>query len=287
MERRVTTLQSTNDPAQSAVGMEPAGAAQPDHKRGFATGRVILALMLREMTARYGRTPGGYLWAILEPIGMICVLALGFSLIMRSPALGNSFILFYASGYLVFSQYRTIEASITKSIPYTRGLLRYPVVTWLDALLARFFLNSLTGILNTILILTATMLITANNTMINFLPMMLALILASVLALGIGTLNALLTGLWPLWQTIVNILSRPLMIASAVLYIVEDLSPRAANVLWYNPLVHLTGMMRTGVYYKYPGQYISPLYVLGIAMVSLTLGLVFLHRYARKIIADD
>ena len=97
--------------------LEPASGTALRNKRGWTAARVIMALMLREMTTKYGRTPGGYLWAILEPIGMIIVLSFGFSLVMRSPSLGNSFIVFYASGFLVFNHYRSLESVVTKAIP--------------------------------------------------------------------------------------------------------------------------------------------------------------------------
>lgn len=246
-----------------------------------------MALMLREMTSRYGRSPGGYVWAILEPIGMIVVLSFGFSLMMRSPSIGNSFIVFYASGYMVFSQFRTVEKSVSKAIPYARGLLRYPIVTWLDAVLARFILNTLTGVLNTILILAGTLILTGSNMILDVAPMVIAMAAASVLALGIGTLNGLLTGVWPLWTTLWGIITRPMMIASAVLYILEDLPSAAANILWYNPLTHLTGLMRAGVFATYNPQYISLPYVIGIAMVTMTVGLVFLRKHAASIVSDD
>ena len=41
--------------------------------------RAVAALVLREMSTRYGRTPGGYLWAILEPLGMIIMNRPGFT----------------------------------------------------------------------------------------------------------------------------------------------------------------------------------------------------------------
>ena len=267
--------------------LKPADGPAQDHRRRFATSRVIMALMLREMTSRYGRSPGGYIWAILEPIGMLVVLSFGFSLMMRSPSLGDTFILFYASAYMVFTQYRTVEKSVSKALPYARGLLRYPIVTWLDAVLARFILNTLTGVLNTILILGGTIILTGSNLVLDMAPMVIAMSVATVLALGTGVLNGLLTGVWPLWNTLWGIITRPLMIASAVLYIIEDLPAAAANVLWYNPLVHLTGLMRSGVYANYHPQYISLIYVIGIAMVSLTVGLVFMRRYAASIVTDD
>ncbi|MCC5956800.1 MAG: hypothetical protein JJU07_11910, partial [Natronohydrobacter sp.] len=46
-----------------------------------ASFRSISALMLREMATRYGRTPGGYLWAVVEPLGMILILGYAWSLL--------------------------------------------------------------------------------------------------------------------------------------------------------------------------------------------------------------
>ena len=34
----------------------------------FQMGRTVVALMLREMATTYGRSAGGYAWAILDPV---------------------------------------------------------------------------------------------------------------------------------------------------------------------------------------------------------------------------
>ena len=71
----------------------------------FSTLRTVLALMLREMSTTYGRSPGGYLWAILEPAGGIAMMSVAFGLVLRSPSLGTNFPIFYATGYLPFMMY--------------------------------------------------------------------------------------------------------------------------------------------------------------------------------------
>ena len=43
----------------------PALAPVRGSPRRFATARTIMALILREMSTRYGRTPGGYLWTVV------------------------------------------------------------------------------------------------------------------------------------------------------------------------------------------------------------------------------
>ena len=287
MEKPLAATDPATDTTPILPALEPAGHGSGEHKRSFATARVIMALMLREMTTKYGQSPGGYIWAILEPVGMIIVLAFGFGLMMRSPSLGSSFIVFYASGYLPFNQYRTLEKVITKAIPFSRGLLRYPAVTWLDAILARFLLNMLTNVLNSILIMWGAIYFTSGNMIVELAPIVEAMMLAAFLALGLGTLNALLMGVWSLWSPIYKIITRPLLRASAVLYLLDDLPTPVMNILWYNPLVHLTGLMRTGIFISYNPQYISVPYVVLVAMVSLAVGLLFLRVHALDVVADE
>ncbi len=43
--------------------------------------RVLAALIIRETSARFGRSWGGYIWAIAEPTGGIVLLSVAFSLI--------------------------------------------------------------------------------------------------------------------------------------------------------------------------------------------------------------
>ncbi len=248
---------------------------------------MIFALILREMSTTYGRSPGGYIWVILEPIGMIMILSVGFSLLMRTPSLGTSFILFYASAYLVFSHFRTIERAVNKSIDFSRALLYYPAVTWVDALLARLVLNTLINLLNMILLFAGIIYFTDTGTVLDYAPIIEAVILATLLGAGVGTLNCMLMGLVPVWNKIWKIGTRPLMIASGVLYTMEDLPTAAANVLWWNPLIHLTGLFRTGVYPSYHPQFIEPLYVLGIALASFVVGLFFLSVYSNDIVNQE
>jgi len=70
--------------------------------------RSVLALVLREMGSTYGQSPGGYVWAIIQPIGIILILALGFSLLIKAPSLGTSFLLFYATGFLAYDLYNQL-----------------------------------------------------------------------------------------------------------------------------------------------------------------------------------
>lgn len=295
MSRPSSPLPPSLPPAQRPTGAAAYPAAAPNTaetrsgkgqrpRRRLAPLRTIAALVLREMSTRYGRTPGGYLWSVLEPLAAILFLSVGFSLVIRTPSLGTSFLLFYASGFLPFNLYQTLSATVSRALNYSRPLLRYPAVTWLDAILARFVLNSLTGIVVTVLLIGGILTAIDSRTSTDLPALVEAIALTMLLGLGVGCMNAVLIGLFPLWDVAWSVITRPLFLASGVIYIYEDLPQVAQNVIWYNPLIHITGLMRTGFYPTYNAAYVSHAYVLLIAMTLVTLGLILMRRYHREIL---
>lgn len=241
--------------------------------------------MIREMTSTYGQSPGGYLWAILQPIGIIVVLALGFSLVIRAPSLGTSFLLFYATGYLPFDLYSTLGTKIINALSYSRPMLTYPRVTWLDAITARFLLNVLTQLTVFCIVISCVLSFSETRAVLRLQPILLGLSLATLFGLAIGMMNALLAGLFPVWNIIWQILNRPMFIASGVFFIYEDMPALAQNILWWNPVLHATGLVRAGFYANYEASYVSLTYCIGVSLTLVFFAMIFLRAYHQKILA--
>lgn len=262
----------------------PPGAAM--RARRFRTGRTVTALMLREMTTTYGRSPGGYLWAVLEPIGAILLLSVAFSLLLRSPSLGTSFLMFYATGYMPFTLYQSTNTKVARSIKFSKALLAYPGVTWLDAVLARFALNLVTQITVAFLVFGGILAIVDTRTLLDYPAIAAGLALAAFLGLGIGTLNCFLMTRFPIWEHVWSIATRPLFLASGLFYTLEDLPQAAREILWWNPLIHVTGIMRTGFYPTYDATYVSVPYVCAVAGLTLAVGLMLVRRHIHALLAQ-
>lgn len=277
-------MRAPADPAAPATYKARALPARKRSVQSFASLRAITALMLREMSTRYGKSAGGYVWAILEPLAAIIILGIGFSLLMRSPSLGSSFLLFYATGFLPFNLYQSLSVVIARSINFSRPLLFYPTVTWVDAVIARLILNTLTNVLVAYLLLAIILAMTDTRTVLDLQPILISMALAMVLGLGVGVLNCAIMGLVPVWDTIWSVATRPLFLASGVIFLYEDMPTVAKNILWFNPLLHITGIMRTGFYPMYTPQYISVLFVIICSLVTLAFGLLILGRYHRDIL---
>jgi len=252
--------------------------------RHFKALRTILALILREMATSFGQSPGGYLWAVLKPVAVITVLTLVFAEAFRAPALGTNFPLFYATGFLPFLLYSDMGNKISKALVFSRQLLFYPGVRYIDAILARFFLTLLTQLAIFFVGMVLIHYIYGLNTIFDIPAILLSLAMAAMLGLGIGCLNCYLKSTFPIWEHFFAILTAPLFIISTIIFTFETVPRAWRDILWYNPLVHIVGMMRRGFYPTYDAPYVSPLYVFGISLVTMVLGLALLQRYHREIL---
>ncbi len=246
--------------------------------------RVVFALILREMSTTYGRSVGGYIWAILEPVAAIALLSIVFSLSFRAPAMGVSFPLFYATGYLPFMLYMVTTGNLAMSIRFNKQLLFYPRVTFMDSLIARFILSFLTHTLVFYIIIFGILLIEDTQATLQFQYIFSAFSMVAALSFGIGVLNCFLFEVFPSWQRIWSILNRPMFIISCIFFTIESLPDPFRSYLLYNPLVHIVSEMRRGFYPYYDGVYVSHYYVYGISILLTLTGIFLLKRYSKDIL---
>lgn len=265
--------------AQTALPARPVR-----YRRSLPTGRAVMALILREMSVTYGRSPGGYLWAVLEPALGVFLLTFIFSLAFTAPPLGSNFPLFYATGIVPFLFYTELSVKVAHSLKFSRQLLAYPAVTYTDAILARLVLNSVTLLLVGYLIFSGILIFFDTRTLFDPAALSLAYAMALSLALGVGVANCVLVSLVPIWAQLWGILNRPLFIVSCIFFLYDSIPEPWRGYLWWNPLIHIVGQMRAAFYPAYDAAYVSPVYVFGLSLFLLASGLVFLTRYSRDII---
>ena len=205
---------------------------------------------------------------------------------IKTPSIGTNFMLFYATGHLPYALFVQGSNRISKSIRYSRQLLQYPAVRYTDAIVARFLLLLLTQMMVFYIVMTGIHVGFGIKPILDLPAIVTSFFLAGLLGLGVGVLNCYLFSAFPLWDSLWSIITRPLFLISTVLYTFEQVPRQYQDVLWYNPLIHIVGLMRRGFYPIYDAAYASPLYVLGFALVPLAFGLVFLNRHYREIISD-
>jgi capsular polysaccharide transport system permease protein len=246
--------------------------------------RTIAALVLREMSVTYGRTPGGYAWAVLEPALGVGLLVLIFSAGFRTPPLGTNFGIYYASGLLPFFTFMTISGNVQQAVNYSKQLLNYPRVTFMDALLARLVLGTLTQLAVSALIFTFLLTMYETRTVLHLDRLLNAYAMAIALGFGIGVLNCLLISRHAIWGTVWSVITRPLFFISGVIFLHESIPEPYQTWLEWNPLVHVTGESRRAFYYSYVGEYVDPVYAYGVAAICAVAGLLMLQSYYRDLL---
>jgi capsular polysaccharide transport system permease protein len=248
-------------------------------KRQFA---ITFALIVREMTTRYGNKFGGYMWAVLDPVLTIVILTTVFSAIARIPPLGRSFTLFFATGYAAFYIYRSTSEQVGAAVDANRALLNYPVVRPYDTILGRILLQLATLFVVNVLLF-GVLYFFVPFEKINLGPIFLASLIAILLGAGVGTANIVWFHLSSTYQQIWGIVNRPAFIVSGVFFLPESIPHPFREVLMWNPLVHIIGLFRTGFYPTYRAGYVSLPYIVGLTVFSLVFGFVLVWLFDARL----
>ena len=198
--------------------------------------------------------------------------------------MGINFAIFYASGMVPFLLYTDISGKVATALLFSKPLLAYPAVTFVDAIAARFLTNLLTQLMVGYVVLSGILLIYETRTAPDPAGIAMAFSMAAALALGLGTMNAFLFTMFPLWQRAWSILNRPLFLISAIFFTFDTIPQPYRDWLWWNPLVHVVGRMRDAFYPTYDASYVEPLYVFGVSLAGGLIGMVFLRRYHRDLL---
>lgn len=252
----------------------------------FSFWRPVMALMIREMSTTHGRYPIGFIWMFLEPLGTILILATVFSYALRNPVLGDSFALFYATGYLPYIMFMHTQNRVSGAISFSQALLKYPRVNIFDSLMARAFLSLVTISVISFVVITVIIAVFQSSRNIDFGGIMMAYLLAFGLGVAVGSVNCFLFTRVNFWRSIWGIMNAPMFIVSGIFFTYEILPPAVQDYLWYNPLLHILGMSRASFYPNYEAYYASVVFVFGVIIVFMTLGFTLLSVLSRDYIND-
>lgn len=245
---------------------------------------ILIALILREMTTRYGRSAGGYVWAFLEPVAFILMFTAIFMQIARDPMLGTSFALFFATGVIAFTIYRDIADFTSSAVLFNKPLFTYPSVRALDAVMARFVLQFLTLLVVATVVFVAIFMIDDIVPNLDFEPLLFATLLAALTGLGVGVLNCTLFVFSQTWMRIFGVFNRPLFLISGVFFTPESLPAEIRDIVLLNPLVHIVSLMRMGFYPAYDAVHVNYPFMIAVPVLTITAGLILLWKLEGRLI---
>ncbi len=269
-------------------GLARSSTGQLSLGEGFAEqGRIIFALMLRQMKKKGGETRLGYIWEILEPTVLIVAVSLVLEIKRGNAPVGESYPVFLATGYLPFKAFFFIANDLRRSFGKDSKVLDLPAIHQFDTIMATLGLRTLSTILIIVMIMIILNAIGYHCVPDDPIMCFAAFFWIVVFALGFGMVTAALTMLSPVYSYFHSILTFKLMFVSGVFFLPETMPPEIRYYLSFNPLLHALAWFRTGFIPGFESSVLDREYLIRWAVLSLALGFVLARVLRARLAGED
>lgn len=241
---------------------------------------LLLELIKKDIKLTYRRSFLGVFWIFLSPLLYTIVLTIVFSTFFDRMI--ENYPVYLLSGRLVFDFFSGGTKTAMKSIKSAGIIKRIYVPKYIYPLAS--VIGKYITFLITLIILGALVIITGVTLTWNVFLIIIPFILAFFLVLGIGltlaTVVIFFRDVQHLWSVFLSLL----MWCSAIFYPASIIPDKFRFLLDYNPVFHLIDMVRNSVLFGIPSAPFQILFVLGITVFFLILGIILLYKYQDKFI---
>jgi capsular polysaccharide transport system permease protein len=243
--------------------------------------RVIKALMLRELTTRFGRENIGFLWMMAEPLLFALLVGLLWRAMKGPFEYGLDIIAFVISGYIPLVLFRNSVSRAVQSFTANSGLMYHRQIKILDVIIVRFGIE----LLGTMM---AYMFIGVVLYSFNLFPapydigfFVMGWFYYALFTLSITLVIAPLSEMSEILEKLMPVTTYLMVPFSGAFFLASALTPEGLAVVLYSPPVHGMEMMRYGIFgpsiephydYLYPLAFSLPCMALGLLLCRLVRG---------------
>lgn len=243
-------------------------------------------LVVRDLQKKYTKFRLGYLWTLLEPLGMSVVLWFVFSVLLGARALGlQPYLLFLTIAILPWWWFTKGVSASTKIFRRKGAQLRIsllPTQLWV----MRLMLVSLVEFLFSLPVILVAMIATRTwpGPLILLFPV--AILVQFILMYGLALLLSSSAVVFPDLARFVRIVLRALFYLSPVLYSVSNIPESAQGIASLNPLVGVLGLYRIGFWPEEVPSAVAYGLSLLLCFVILAIGAVVFRRIEPRILKE-
>jgi capsular polysaccharide transport system permease protein len=248
-------------PPSPDYGGRADGVWQPDLATGFRVqGRVIHALLLRELQTRFGRGQLGFLWLFLEPLLLSLAIATLKWTFDRFGHTGVPIFMFAVIGYAPYFAFRTIVNRSVTAFQANMTLMYHRQVRLFDIVVARNLLES--AAVTTVL----AVVIGASAWLVDMRPHSVPALVGGLLLMflyshGLSMLVAAGSARWEAVERMVHPLTYLALPFSGAFFALHWLPPSWRDVLLWNPQANMHEMVREGMFGDFLPTYYSLEYI--------------------------
>ncbi|WP_347302385.1 ABC transporter permease [Croceibacterium sp. TMG7-5b_MA50] len=248
--------------------------------------RVIHALMIRELTTRFGRENIGFLWIMVEPLLFAGLVSLVWRIMIGPEEHGLEIAAFVISGYLPLTLFRHCVGRSAAVFQANGSLVYHRQVKILDFMVVRLLIELLGGMMAYLFI--AIVLVPFDQFPLpeNMGLLILGWMLYFLVTASICLIIAPLSEMSEVLEKFLPVTTYIMIPFSGTFTMASFLTPSIREALMWSPFVHCMEMMREGIWGDEVRTYYDTLFPIVFAMILLPFGLVLCRRVRRTMTVD-
>ncbi len=251
-------------------------------RRYLQYGDLVRYLVAKELKVRYRRSAIGFVWTMLQPLLTMLVLQLVFSNIFRFKLDKGNYAIYALAGILFWNFFSQSITTSMNSLKANAGLLKkLPVPK--SVFPVSVVLSGVVNLLLALIPLAAIVLVTEGRIPLAFAFLPVAIFIASAFTLGAGLLLAPAAAFFHDVVEVVGVVLTLMMYMTPVFYPMSIIPDDLKWVVRFNPIRSILEVFRDPIYLGKlpPTQHL--LVSLGIAAISLAVGLYVFRKSSDKI----
>lgn len=245
---------------------------------------VMSAVILRDVRSRFFNHGLGFLLVALWPLAHMLILLAVYTLVDRRAPYGDSLNVFFATGLIPTLAFMYVSRYMSLSLLANRQMLAFPVVTVIDIMVARAFLEITAAVLTLVFLFIILLFLGDTPFPADPFQAVYAYLACLLLALGFGSIAGVIVMFMPVFATIYILMTILIYVLSGTLFVASSLPEQIAYVLSWNPVFQTVEWMRSAYYLGYSTQYLDKAYTLNFGMTALCLGLLLERVFRRRML---
>jgi capsular polysaccharide transport system permease protein len=247
--------------------------------------RVIKALLIRELTTRFGRENIGFLWMMVEPLLFAVLVGVMWNVIGNTEH-GISVTAFVVTGYLPLTLFRHAVSRSVKAFSANGSLLYHRQIKVLDFILVRVAIEIIGTMMAYAFIGTVLYAMNIFPVPAHIEYLLLGFILYCLFTLALCLILAPVSEFSDALEKFIPISTYLMIPFSGTFNMMSWLSPPLRDILYWSPPANAMEMMRYGVF----GDQVTPYYnfavPLAVPLVLLPIGLTLCRRVRRTLVVE-
>lgn len=248
--------------------------------------RVIGALMVRELTTRFGRENIGFLWIMVEPLLFAVLVGLLWRFSKGPLEFGVDIVAFVVSGYIPLVLFRSSISRAINSFTANGSLMYHRQIKILDLLLVRFFIELMGHMM-------AYFFIGLVLGAFGMFPwpydigyLMIGWGYYALFTLSVCLVVAPLSEMSEVLEKFMPVTAYLMVPFSGAFFIVSALTKDGATVALYSPPVHGMEMMRYGLFGPSINPQFDMVYPLWFCLPCMAFGLLLCRIVRKRLVVE-